>query len=268
MIQDDARTHATSFGPSVTPHPTNTALNPLPNPLSRIRYHRTKVVSDATLNATTQAVHTSSTPPRPRVVSRPTAVSEPGPPLATHDASSVLTSNTGHTSTIFAGMQSVGDMTAVLPQPISTISPPRAVVRISQVKDDPRLPEPLADMAAGALVSASSRDGADLRIVPTHATLLDTPSPSLSIQVSRNAVPANSLTSSVSWSDHIPSGTRSLPTNNSTTTLPQRQQSLAAPLVLATTPDFSQPLRGTISFPEDTGGSERSRTHPAHLPTV
>ncbi len=187
MIQGDARTHATSFGPSVTPHSTDTNPSPPSNPL-RIRDHRTRAASstsDATPGAMTRAVHTSSTPSR--LAFHPTAVWETVTPPATHDASSMLTSSAGHTGTISADMQSVDDVSAVSPQPISIAPPARAVVRISHVKDDPRLTEPLADMTIGTtLASASSKDSADLHIFPTHAV---PPSPSLPISVPGSTIP-------------------------------------------------------------------------------
>ncbi|KAI9449539.1 hypothetical protein BJY52DRAFT_1307128 [Lactarius psammicola] len=170
VTQGGARTHSTSFGPGVTPHTTYISLSPPSNMLSRIRDHHTKAasnISDVTSGATTRAVHTL-TPPcfAPHL----TAVLDTVAPLTTHDASSMLTSDTGHTSAISADMLSVGDVSAVSPQPISFTPPARAVVRTSHVKDDPRPSGPLANMIVGTtLAPASSKDSADTPS-PSRAT--------------------------------------------------------------------------------------------------
>ncbi len=243
VIQGNASTHATPFSPNVTPHFTYTAPSPPSNSL-RIRDHRTEAASntsDATPGATTRAVYTPS--------------------------------NVGHTGIFSAVMQSVDDVPAVSQQSISITPPPRAVLR----KDDRRLSGLLLDDKRGTtLASASStassipdasgavsasphsltatppssgsvasRDSTDLRIVPTHV-VPDTPSPSLPIPVPGNTIPAYSR------SDHIPSGTRSFATNNSTSVLSQQQQSAPLVRIPATAPDLSQPLRDTGPSPEDT----------------
>ncbi|KAI9449533.1 hypothetical protein BJY52DRAFT_1307099 [Lactarius psammicola] len=191
VIQGDSRTQLTSVGPSATPHPYTTP-SPPSNPLSRIRDHRTKAASDtsdANLDATT-AVHTSST----------TAALEIVTPLATHDASLLLTSNAGQTGTISAGMQSVDNRPRISQQCIPVAPPVRAVLQSSPVKDGCRSTGLLADITHGTTsTSASStassipdisaavstfphsltatsspigtvtpRDSGDLQIVPTH----------------------------------------------------------------------------------------------------
>ncbi|KAH9175647.1 hypothetical protein EDB89DRAFT_2066548 [Lactarius sanguifluus] len=165
VIWGAIRTYATLLCPSVTPHSTYTAPSPSQDQLSRIRHHRKKVASN-TPDATPGVVRTSS--------------------------------NAGHTSIFSTDARSVDDVFAVSqPSAIPIAPPPSAVLR----KDGPRLSGPLADIIHGTTLtsasstagsipdapgavsalphshtatpsysgSVSSRDSADLRIVPPHA---------------------------------------------------------------------------------------------------
>ncbi len=277
-----ARTPPRSAPTNITPYSTYAAVPRPPSyPLRRICDHRTETASntsDASAGATAWGAHASSLAALPHGV-----VLEAFAPLATHDASLVPTSSAGNIDIAFADIQSVDNDPCISQQCISVAPPARAVLRSSPVKNDRRSTGLLADIAHGTTSTSSpstacsipdvagavstfphsltatsssigtvaSEAGGNLQSVPPY-TALDTPSPSFPIPVLGNTIAAysqSSSTSSMSRSDHIPSGKISLATSSATaphpttprdTTVPPRQQQSAA-LFPAITPDFPRP---------------------------
>ncbi|KAH8982039.1 hypothetical protein EDB86DRAFT_384487 [Lactarius hatsudake] len=252
VIWDDARTCATAFCPSVTPHSTYTAPSPPSNPLSRARGYRKKAASntsDATPDVEARPVHTPSNAghadifsPDILAVSQQSTIPIAPPPRA-----------------VFRK----GDLSGPLAYNIRGTTPTSASSTAASIPDTPgvvsALPHPLT---ATPSYSGSVTSRADLRIAPPHA-VHGTLSPSL--PTSGNTYSQSSPISSRSRSDYIPSGAIS-PAANDSSVHPQQQQS--APLVPATTPDFPQPFRGPRPSPGDADGPGPPAHLRTHFPTV
>jgi hypothetical protein len=244
-IREDARSYAPSSSPTPTPLSTYAADPRPPSYLwSNICDRRTETAPNslATSAATVQVARTSSA--SSTVVLRQGAIHETIAPLATYEAPHIPTTNADH----------AGIVSAL--SPISIALPARAVVRISNDKDNPRLTGLLTDITRDtnnpASSTASSRpavptpgavptyphslttaltsssictgsfvDSEDRHVVPAHK-VPDNLSPALPIPVLGNTISVcsgfrPSPTSSMSRSGDIPSGTRSLATNSATT---------------------------------------------------
>ena len=265
VMQGDARTHPTSFSPNITPHSTYVAVPRPPSYLlRRICDRPTEMASntsDATAGATTWEARAPSA--SSFIALHHSAMLETFAPLATHDASLIPTSSTGHVRIAFADMHSVDNEPCIPQQCISVAPPTRAVLRGSPVKNDRRSTGLLADIThdttstsasstacsildvSGAVSTLphsltatsspigtiASGDSGDLQIVPAH-TALDTPSPSFPIPVLGDTIPAYSQSSPTSMSlpGHIPSGARSLATNSDTAFHPTTLRDTTIPL--------------------------------------
>ncbi len=264
-IQGDARTHATSFSPNITPHSTYAAVPRPPSYLLRKtcdrRTEAASNTSDATASTTAWGAHTPSASSFSAL--HHSSILETFAPLDTRDASHIPTSSAGHVGIAFADMQSVDNHPYIPQQCISVAPPARAVLRDSPVKDDRRLTGLLADITHGttstsafsttssipdvsgavstsphshtatssSIGTVTSGGSGDLQIVPAR-TVLDTPSPSFPVPVLGNTIPAysqSSPTSSMSQSDDIPSGKRPLATSSATALHPSTSRDTTVP---------------------------------------